>query len=66
MDFISIHFLKGLDFLADARIIIMENKNYAIFFHVFICKTKYPIHIVIYVTILGRDNNGRYGDKINW
>jgi hypothetical protein len=25
----------------------MENKNYAIFFHVFICKTKYPEHIVI-------------------
>jgi len=35
----------------------MENKNYTIFFHVFVCKTKYPIHI-IYVTIPRGDNNG--------
>jgi hypothetical protein len=31
----------------------MENKNCTILFHVFICETKYHVHIVIYVTILG-------------
>jgi hypothetical protein len=36
----------------------MENMNCAIVFHVFIFKTKYPIHIVIYVTILRGDNSG--------
>jgi hypothetical protein len=41
----------------------MENKNYTIFFHVFICKTKYPMHIVIYVMVLRGDISGRYGDK---
>jgi hypothetical protein len=54
---------EGLDFLEDVRVIIMENKNYAIPFHVFVCETKYPIHIVIYVTIPRGDINGRYGDK---
>jgi hypothetical protein len=41
----------------------MENKNYVILFHVFICKTKYLEHIVIYVTVPRGDNSGRYGDK---
>jgi len=31
----------------------MENKNCTILFHVFICKTKYHVHIVIYVMVLG-------------
>jgi hypothetical protein len=41
----------------------MENKNYTVIYQVFVCKTKYLIHIVIYVTILGGDNNWKYGNK---
>jgi hypothetical protein len=41
----------------------MENKKCDVVFHVFVCKTKYPIHIIIYVTIPGGDNSGKYGDK---
>jgi hypothetical protein len=33
----------------------MENKNCTIPFHVFVGETKYPIHIVIYVMVLGGD-----------
>jgi hypothetical protein len=44
----------------------MENKNCTILFHVFVCKTKYLVHIVIYVTVLGGDNSGRFGNKKDW
>ncbi len=40
MDFIAIC-PQGLDFLEDVSVIIMENENFAILFHVFVCKTKY-------------------------
>jgi hypothetical protein len=45
------------------RVIIMENKNCAILFHAFVYKTKYPVHIIIYVVVPGEDINGSYGDK---
>jgi hypothetical protein len=61
MDFIAIRVYKK--FLKDARVIIMENKNCAIVFHVFVNKTKYLVHIIINVTIIGGDNSGRYLDK---
>jgi hypothetical protein len=41
----------------------MENKNYTILFHAVVYKTKYPMRIIIHVTVLGGDINGRYGDK---
>jgi hypothetical protein len=44
----------------------MENKNYTILFRVFMCKTKYLVYIIIYVTVLRGDNTGRYGDKRKW
>jgi hypothetical protein len=44
----------------------MENKNYAILFHVFVGKTKYLVHIVIYLMVLRGNNSGRYGDKRDW
>jgi hypothetical protein len=69
MDLISIRFLKGLDFLVDARIVIMENKNYAISSMYLFAKPNIPytrdLCAVIYVTVLGRDNNGKYGDMMD-
>jgi hypothetical protein len=63
MDFISIRLYEGLDFLEDMRVFIMENKNSSILIHVFFYKTKYPIHIIIYVMVPRGYNSGRYGDK---
>jgi hypothetical protein len=48
------------------KIVIMENMNCAIVFHVFIYKTKYPMHIVIYVTILRGDNSGMTHPQAFW
>ncbi len=44
----------------------MENNNCAILFHVFVGKTKYLVHMVIYVMVPGGDNNGKYGNKRDW
>jgi hypothetical protein len=66
MDFISISFQDELDFLLDVSIIIMEKKNCTIVCKVFVCKTKYFVRIIIYVTIPKGDNCGSCGDKRNW
>jgi hypothetical protein len=65
MDLISISLQEELDFLLGANIIIMENKNCTIFYKVFVYKTKYFVHINIYVTIPKGDNFGSCGDKRN-
>jgi hypothetical protein len=44
----------------------MENKKCVVVFHVFVYKTKYPIYMIIYVTIPRGDSSGRYGDKRDW
>jgi len=32
---------------------------------IFICKTKYSIHLIIYMSIIEGDNSGGFGDEKN-
>jgi hypothetical protein len=43
----------------------MENNNCTIVIEVFVCKTKYSIYVVIYVTIPKGDNVGGFGHERN-
>jgi hypothetical protein len=43
----------------------MENKNYTIVNKIFVCKTKYFVHIVFDTMVLKWDNCGWFGNKRN-
>jgi len=65
LDQISISFQIGFDFLEHTRIIIMENNNRTIDMEVLVCKTKYSLHINIYMSIPEGDISRVFGHKRN-